>query len=441
MEKEIENLIFDLEELTLDSQVYMNNQYNQTPIGQTGGPSEIKPEPHQNFEPVNSSKHLRNQLTTAKNSTKPTQGTWNEQFIPKIREEKPIPPNGMYLNIDCELNTKEVLLNWGMSMQYFFVYFGSGEENTVKTDMLTSAFTGNVRNWWYGLTEATKLLIKNTVLNSFEQSIEDGVDTMVKYIFSEFLGEDPIRNLALARKNEKIQARLNLEKLSICKMCYINEYTCEYQKYYYEYFDSSETLEYLKDLYYMKLPVPWNNYFLDEYQKYSLQGGIPDSLGSRIKFLKERIEQLCYQRQILMKSRKAEIALCCEKTNMPTQWGCQIYKEKRYKRKKHYKPYRKIKKYKRFKKEKVKPRRRYFKRKIKKTNTNNRKPNSQCECWNCGDIGHISYDCPKKKVKILYKDYKDIESELSEMDIDDLDSIESDIYEIKSDFSSEEENE
>ena len=26
---------------------------------------------------------------------------------------------------------------------------------------------------------------------------------------------------------------------------------------------------------------------------------------------------------------------------------------------------------------------------------------SKCKCWNCGELGHISTDCTKKKVRLL----------------------------------------
>ena len=141
--------------------------------------------------------------------------------------------------------------------------------------------------------------------------------------------------------------------------------------------------------------------------------GIQDTLGGRILFLKQRLEDLCFQRKLLNKSKKANMAICCEKTNMPTQWGCQNTNARKRKRKQK----RKRKKYKNSKRFKYNPKRKYFKRKRKiQKNKNkeikrkNQKLKSQCECWNCGEKGHLSYECNKKKVKILIQDFEDIES-------------------------------
>ena len=78
-----------------------------------------------------------------------------------------------------------------------------------------------------------------------------------------------------------------------------------------------------------------------------------------------------------------------------------IKKEKRYK------------KYNKFKKKYKKPGRKYYKRKHK----NQRKlvDKSRCKCWNCGEIGHISTDCKKKKVRILQEDFEQIRDELEEI--------------------------
>ena len=120
---------------------------------------------------------------------------------------------------------------------------------------------------------------------------------------------------------------------------------------------------------------------------------------------------------------------------MPTQWGCDYFSQ----RKKRKLKKKKIKKYKRFKKHRAKPHKRYYKRKVienkKENKKRDRKPKSRCECWNCGETGHLSYDCDKKKVRILIEDYEDIKSELSEIEIDLLSTEESEIFEIYSDTS------
>ena len=65
-------------------------------------------------------------------------------------------------------------------------------------------------------------------------------------------------------------------------MCFVKEYTCEFNKYYYMQFRSQEDQNIYKNLYYSKLPYPWNEYFISEYEKYSTINRLPDTLG-RVK--------------------------------------------------------------------------------------------------------------------------------------------------------------
>ena len=115
--------------------------------------------------------------------------------------------------------------------------------------------------------------------------------------------------------------------------------------------------------------------------------------------------------------------ICCEKTEMPTQWGCYTpFKRKRkfHKKEKKYKNY---KKYNNFKRKYRKPDRKYYKRKYK--NQKGKLDKSKCKCWNCGEIWHISPDCTKKKVRLLKEDFEEIRNDLEEIsDISDYEGKE-----------------
>ena len=103
-------------------------------------------------------------------------------------------------------------------------------------------------------------------------------------------------------------------------MCFVKEYTCEFSKYYYTQFMSHEDQNIYKNLYYSKLPYPWNGYFINEYEKYtsSSDNRLPDTLGARIRFLNTRLSEICIQRSLIKKSKNIT-KIYCEKTEMPTQ--------------------------------------------------------------------------------------------------------------------------
>ena len=89
---------------------------------------------------------------------------------------------------------------------------------------------------------------------------------------------------------------------------------------------------------------------------------------------------------------------------MPTQWSCYtpyIKKDKKYK------------KYNNFKRKYRKPERKYYKRKYK--NQRKKLDKSKCKCWNWGEMGHISTDCTKRKVRLLKEDFENIKNDLEEI--------------------------
>ena len=55
------------------------------------------------------------------------------------------------------------------------------------------------------------------------------------------------------------------------------------------------------------------------------------------------------------------------------------------------------------------PKKRYYR---KKNNFKRTKPAEKCKCYNCGEEGHKSYECNKKRVKISRIDRLEIDSNL-----------------------------
>ena len=64
------------------------------------------------------------------------------------------------------------------------------------------------------------------------------------------------------------------------------------------------------------------------------------------------------------------------------------------------------------------PRRKYYK---KKKYFKRIEPAEKCKCYNCGEEGHKSYECNKRRVKISKIDREEINS-----DLESIKSIESD---------------
>ena len=69
------------------------------------------------------------------------------------------------------------------------------------------------------------------------------------------------------RRKDIGEARNKLAQLQICKMKDIYEYTCEFNKWYYDAFDSNKNMTILANTYYEKLPEKWSNYFQEKYEK------------------------------------------------------------------------------------------------------------------------------------------------------------------------------
>ena len=96
---------------------------------------------------------------------------------------------------------------------------------------------------------------------SFESSLFEEVDTFVRYIVNKFLGEQLMKNSIEQKKKYIREVRNKLEQLQICKMKNIYEYTCEFNKWYYDAFDSNMNMTILTNTYYEKLLGKLSNYF------------------------------------------------------------------------------------------------------------------------------------------------------------------------------------
>ena len=94
-------------------------------------------------------------------------------------------------------------------MRLFFTYNGSKDDWNLNTevekinlfaDILIASFTGDVFNWWKGLSEDTQKLIKDSTKIALTRSKALGIERIIEYIVSEFLGEDWLENTATKTK-------------------------------------------------------------------------------------------------------------------------------------------------------------------------------------------------------------------------------------------------
>ena len=139
-------------------------------------------------------------------------------------------------------------------MTLYFMTQGTSWDNNTKTQIMVGTLTGCVRKWWEGLSAPSFNVITNCTTVAFESSIFEGVDTFVRYIVNEFLGEEWMIDSVEQRRKYIREARNKLSQLQICRMKYIYEYTCEFRKWYYDAFDSNMNMTILENTYYDKLP-------------------------------------------------------------------------------------------------------------------------------------------------------------------------------------------
>ena len=217
----------DLEDFEKEYQIKMNT---------AGGP-ELKPnvaEPSHRYENKRKNRPFFEYYPPTKNTP------WKKKYQPNNDKLVPISNTGTFLDLDCKLDPWKALVEWEMQMKLFFTYYGSKddwnldtEEEKINlfTDILIASFTWDVFNWWKGLSEDTQRLIKDTTKVGMTRDKGLGIERIIEYIASEFLGEDWLENTTIETKNAKLEARMKLINLTICNMCFVKEYTCEFKKY------------------------------------------------------------------------------------------------------------------------------------------------------------------------------------------------------------------
>lgn len=267
MNENMENLIFDLEDLKICEEITKNHM-----VGKTGGPRAVKQEEYGETSTARYEAEIDpRRYVNAKVDFKTTkEKMYRDQFKPVLRESNPMKIAGSYLNLDCELDVRRAINEWSTNMIAHFNYNRSNTDNKNRTEYLLATFKGNVFNWYRGLEETTKGIWKDSIEAGFGISIIEGINRVATRIYREFAGEDWVNESTKARLEEIEDAKNRMEHLQICNMCYLNEYCCEYSKYYYMMFGSGADNNYYKEVFIRKLPPPWNSYFQNKIKEKQL---------------------------------------------------------------------------------------------------------------------------------------------------------------------------
>lgn len=124
-------------------------------------------------------------------------------------------------------------------------------------------------------------------------------------------------------------------------ICHLEAYTCSFEESYYkcEFDSDDQTIGYYNDLYFMKIQNPWGKKFMLEYSKEYGDSTYIDTLGNKIKFPQNWINQCCGEIRDTILMKKQNQGLCCSKLEELPRFGCsnKAYKNrKKFKRKKFF---------------------------------------------------------------------------------------------------------
>jgi hypothetical protein len=241
---------------------------------------------------------------------------------------------------------------------------------------------------------------------------EDFLQNVVNMLYLCFLGTNYLNDGENQTRLKQEKARARLTKLQICDLCFLDQFTCDYEKNLFS-IPNEEWIGYIED-YLRKIPYI-GPLCLKEYQDLPPVSKL--SVMAAKNMVQERLTKVCTDRMLAKRTKK--INLCCPEFQGPeTMYGCQTipqlkkwkkklkkkYRFKKPKKKHYYKSPKKFRKYFGHPKRK----KRFFKRNSKGLNEEPQelgkkdKPKfcpqqkKSCKCWICQQVGHMSYECPNK---------------------------------------------
>ncbi|KAL2455489.1 Uncharacterized protein Adt_47254 [Abeliophyllum distichum] len=339
-----------------------------------------------------------------------------------LHKPKKNPTDIKFLDLDCILSPETAIEDWYNNIMISMIINKEIIRSPINSwNFVIASTRGNVKAFLKTFTNETK----DAIYNENVGDIPNFIKRIVEQIYKQFTGQ----TYEVYRKTRSIiseaEALTHLEKMTICDMCYFEEFTCEFSKYYY--IAGIDHYKANTEKFMRKLPYPYSDEVITLFNnaiswqedskdnlKVNLQ--IDGSLGLAITSARNLLAEKCKEAQ-LIKTSKVIVAknprLCCNNylDRIPGQYGCMP--EKKYRKTRKQKP--RTKKYK-FKKYKQPYKKKFFKRKkyfkkynkppsgktkkgdkaketVKKFCPQNKK---NCRCWLCNESGHYANECPAR---------------------------------------------
>ncbi|KAL2486490.1 Uncharacterized protein Adt_31246 [Abeliophyllum distichum] len=334
--------------------------------------------------------------------------------------------NTVILDLNCVLDPEKIIEDWYSNILMAMIINKEIIRSEAHSWSYVLATTrGNVRAYLEGITDQ----VKNEIWNDSHPNISNFVKRIVDQVYKQFTGQT-YEAFKSERSLIHISDALNhLEKISICDMCYFENYCCEYSKYFY--ICPRDDWKNLVEKFIKKLPAPFNhdvlNIFYEAIRK-QIQVNDPricaapdTSLGLAINLTRDILAKKCKENIMVRDSTRAvgkNPKLCCDKykDQIPSQYGCFPTQKKRQPRKYKKKTYR-FRKYKKPYKKKFFRKKKFFKKKPEdskgKTDKSKKdkkkfcpKNKKNCRCWLCNETEHYANECPARiqnedRVKLL----------------------------------------
>lgn len=321
------------------------------------------------------------------------------KYVPYDKEPQALNPNGIYLDLDCVEDREKMLNTWIKENSAVVSKEGMTKDQGI--EFLRRTMRGSVERYIESLGDSYE-----TLKNESETTIKflSNLETLIRI---EFLGYDREKNDSIVDKEHAIRGMMNI---SICNMCYFDQYTCEYTDLFYKarLKEASSEYDFYSKMYMEKLPEPFRTRVIRDFNTFVSGYNDPTkitTLGTKIYFVKKKLTDYCIEakeQNQIYKYQKRQ--LCCPKNNEIGQYGCHKPYKKRKKwnfRKINFKRYNKRNRYFR-KKDKYYESNRNYKR--NRTNKEKLGEPKKCTCFICKEQGHYANECPKRSkqnIKLL----------------------------------------
>jgi hypothetical protein len=289
----------------------------------------------------------------------------------------PVTDKGSILLLDSLENASQEINTWDGILRQAIAYITIKEKKELTKEEILSYYEmcmgGNAKMAW----EAMKSTTAWPVIQE-EWNKTDGKNSLIPDFFRlQFCG---IRNSTETEEKQKKMAIDQLNRIQLCELTDLNlaRYNETFNKLLLIIKEPYKR-EYL-DLYFTKLPAPWDSLMKEEYKPDNY-----DCLGTRMLALKQRIEALCKERQIRKAASQNIKSLCANIKQPVLQFGCSTTR--------NYESKPKYTSKKRFKQRTPRQAKPKFKQRSTKLV---KKPENQVRCFGCRQLGHYLNACPNK---------------------------------------------